>query len=95
MGFMGGMATLSGPIIGALIIIPAQQYFALEYGQNGYYLILYGVLFLAVILLLPEGIVPTISKRWKSWQATRFGEAVPLAGPPPVAESKSVTVERG
>jgi branched-chain amino acid transport system permease protein len=68
-GFMGGLATLWGPIIGALILIPAQQYLVLYSGASDYYLILYGVLFLAVILLLPEGIVPTLSKRWQAWRA--------------------------
>jgi branched-chain amino acid transport system permease protein len=71
MGFMGGLGTLAGPILGAFIIEPAQQYFALEYGASGWYLVLYGVLFLLVILLLPEGILPTIRKRWVAFSATR------------------------
>jgi branched-chain amino acid transport system permease protein len=71
MAFLGGLGTLSGPILGALILEPAQQYLALQYGENGWYLILYGLLFLLVILFLPEGIVPTLSKRWASWKASR------------------------
>ncbi|HWE62744.1 MAG TPA: branched-chain amino acid ABC transporter permease [Chloroflexota bacterium] len=71
MGFMGGLGTLAGPVLGALIIEPAQQYFALQYGASGWYLVLYGVLFLIVILLLPEGILPTIRRRWLSWSARR------------------------
>jgi branched-chain amino acid transport system permease protein len=71
MAFLGGLGTLSGPIIGALILEPAQQYLALQYGENGWYLILYGLLFLLVILFLPEGIVPTLSKRWAGWKASR------------------------
>src|SRR5947209_229548 len=39
MGFLGGLGTLSGPILGALILEPAQQYFTLQYGQSGYYLV--------------------------------------------------------
>jgi branched-chain amino acid transport system permease protein len=69
MAFMGGLGTLAGPVLGALIIEPAQQYFALEYGTSGWYLVLYGVLFLVVILLLPEGILPTVRKRWLAWNA--------------------------
>jgi branched-chain amino acid transport system permease protein len=64
MAFMGGLGTLAGPVLGALIIEPAQQYFALEYGASGWYLVLYGALFLIVILLLPEGILPTIRRHW-------------------------------
>jgi branched-chain amino acid transport system permease protein len=67
MCFMGGLGTLSGPIIGALILEPTQQYFTLLYGENGWYLVIYGALFLVIILLLPRGIVPTISE----WSAKR------------------------
>lgn len=71
MTFLGGLGTLSGPILGALILEPAQQYFTMQFSKNGYYLIAYGALFLAIILLLPEGIVPTLSKYWRKWKATR------------------------
>ncbi|HLI06894.1 MAG TPA: branched-chain amino acid ABC transporter permease [Ktedonobacteraceae bacterium] len=71
MSFMGGIGTLSGPIIGALILEPTQQYFTLAYGENGWYLVVYGAMFLVIILLLPRGIVPTISERWARWQASR------------------------
>ncbi len=71
MAYLGGMGTLVGPIVGALILEPAQQYFTLQYGQNGYYLIVYGALFLAIMLLLPRGIVPTLSDRWYTYQSNR------------------------
>jgi branched-chain amino acid transport system permease protein len=71
MGFLGGMGTLAGPIVGALILEPAQQYFTLYYGASGYYLIIYGTMFLVIILLLPEGIVPTLRKWWSFWLARR------------------------
>jgi branched-chain amino acid transport system permease protein len=71
MAFLGGLGTLAGPILGALILEPAQQYFTLQYGQSGYYLIIYGSLFLAIILLLPRGIIPTLQERWAKYQATR------------------------
>ncbi len=70
MTFLGGLGTLSGPIVGALIVEPAQQYFTMQFSKNGYYLIVYGALFLAIILLLPEGIVPTLSKYWRKWRVT-------------------------
>lgn len=64
MAFLGGLGTLSGPILGALILESTQQYFVLQFGASGYYLIIYGVLFLVIILLLPQGIIPTLSKKW-------------------------------
>ena len=71
MGFLGGMGTISGPILGALILEPAQQYFTLQFSQNGIYLLIYGALFLVVILLLPRGIIPTLSERWNKYQLVR------------------------
>lgn len=65
MSFLGGLGTLAGPVLGAFILEPAQQYFTIQFSQNGYYLIVYGALFLAIILLLPEGILPTLSRLWR------------------------------
>ena len=76
MTFMGGVGTLSGPILGALILVPAQQYFASDSSLSGWYLILYGALFLIVIFLLPEGIIPTGRKRLTQW-ITRRGKTTP------------------
>lgn len=61
MAFMGGLGTLVGPVLGAVLLIPANQYITLNLSNagTGTYLIMYGVVFLAVILLLPQGIVPT------------------------------------
>ncbi len=73
MTFLGGIGTLSGPILGALILEPTQQYFTLQFSNNGYYLVIYGLLFLVIILLLPEGIVPTLSRYWMQMRAR--GEA--------------------
>ncbi|MBA2286186.1 MAG: hypothetical protein H0W02_11930 [Ktedonobacteraceae bacterium] len=55
--------------MGALILEPTQQYFLLQYGENGYYLIVYGTLFLVIILLLPQGIVPSISRLWIKYRS--------------------------
>jgi branched-chain amino acid transport system permease protein len=71
MAFLGGLGTISGPILGALLLEPTQQYFTLQFSQNGYYLIIYGALFLVTILLLPRGVIPTLSERWARFQATR------------------------
>jgi branched-chain amino acid transport system permease protein len=73
MGFLGGMGTLSGPILGALILEPTQRYFTMQFSSNGYYLIIYGALFLAIILLLPEGIVPTLQKYWTRLRSRQNG----------------------
>lgn len=71
MAFLGGLGTISGPILGALLLEPTQQYFIVQYGVLGYYLVIYGALFLVVILLLPRGVIPTLRERWARYQATR------------------------
>ena len=72
MAFFGGVGTLAGPIVGALILEPLQQYLALQpYAAGGLYLVFYGALFLIVILLLPQGIVPTLRVWWAAWLASR------------------------
>jgi branched-chain amino acid transport system permease protein len=71
MAFLGGIGTLAGPILGALILVPTQQYFTIQFSENGYYLVIYGILFLAIVLLLPEGIIPTLRKLWLKWTASR------------------------
>lgn len=55
MAFLGGIGTLTGPLLGALVLEVLQQYLTQSVSGTGTYLIAYGVLFLAVILLLPRG----------------------------------------
>jgi branched-chain amino acid transport system permease protein len=89
MAYLGGVGTLAGPIVGALILETAQQYFGL-YAPTGLYQIFLGALFLGVMLLLPQGIVPSLGRLWKAWRV-RSG-----AGGSPVApERQPVVVEKG
>jgi branched-chain amino acid transport system permease protein len=71
MTFLGGLGTIAGPILGALLLEPTQQYFTLQFGQGGYYLVIYGALFLVVILLLPQGVIPTLRIYWNKYQVSR------------------------
>lgn len=75
MAFLGGIGTLSGPILGALILEPTQQYFTLQFSSTGYNLVIYGVLFVVIILLLPEGIVPTLQRYWTRLRSRRTEKA--------------------
>ncbi len=61
MVFLGGKGTLWGPALGALIVVPAQQYFAYELGASKLYLIAYAGLFLVIMLFLPQGIIPSLT----------------------------------
>lgn len=59
MVFLGGAGTVSGPILGALLVEPAQQYFTFGFASGGLFFVVYGVLFLVVILFLRRGLIPT------------------------------------
>lgn len=78
MVFLGGMGTLSGPVLGALILEPAQLWLAYNYGSSRLYLVLYAAVFLVVILLLPRGIVPSATAAMTAWRTrTRASTASP------------------
>jgi branched-chain amino acid transport system permease protein len=78
MAFLGGLGTITGPIIGALIIEPGQLYLTIRY-TNGYLSeILLGAVFLLIVLFVPRGIVPTAGE-WIKRLRTRGRPAVPPA----------------
>jgi branched-chain amino acid transport system permease protein len=81
MGFLGGIGTLTGPLLGALVLESIQQYLTQQFSGTGTYLIAYGILFLAVILLLPRGVIPTITQLIKDRRGRRA--AGPAAPPEP------------
>jgi branched-chain amino acid transport system permease protein len=83
MAFLGGIGTLLGPLLGALLLEALQQYFTQSFSGTGTYLIAYGILFLAVILLLPRGVVPTITQRIEGRRA-REGDQSEAATEPAV-----------
>jgi len=66
MAFAGGLGTILGPSLGALIISAAQQYFLITFGGANVFLIVYGALFIVILRLLPGGVVPAISDKWRS-----------------------------
>jgi branched-chain amino acid transport system permease protein len=76
MVFLGGLGTLSGPVLGALILEPAQLSLAYNFGASRLYLVLYAAVFLLVILLLPRGIVPSVTDLLVRWRS-RTGPTAP------------------
>jgi branched-chain amino acid transport system permease protein len=66
MAFLGGFGTVSGPVLGALIVEPVQQWLTLEFTSSASLsLIVEGGLFLLVILVMPRGIIPSAAERLK------------------------------
>ncbi len=79
MVFLGGLGTLWGPVLGAVILEPAQLWLAYNFGASLLYLVFYAAVFLLVILLLPRGIVPSVGDLVKRITARR------AVGPPDTA----------
>jgi branched-chain amino acid transport system permease protein len=59
---IGGMGTLIGPIIGSFILVILSDIFALTLGEA--HLIIFGILFILVVLYFPYGIVGSFYRIW-------------------------------
>ncbi len=83
MAFLGGLGTITGPLLGAAVLESLQQYLTQTFSSSATYLIAYGVLFLAVILVLPRGVIPGIAELLERRRARS------ASGPDPAAERES------
>lgn len=76
MVYIGGQGTILGPIIGAVFFVALKQFLVLNVGE--YHLIIFGALFILVVLFLPGGIVSLWGKlqkalsRWMKPNTYRF-----------------------
>jgi len=62
MAYIGGTGTIIGPIIGSVFFVGLKQLLVLNVGE--YHLIIFGVLFILIVLFLPGGLV----EAWKKIQ---------------------------
>jgi len=60
MAYIGGTNTIIGPIIGAVFFVGLKQ--LLVWNVGGYHLIIFGILFILIVLFLPGGIVEVWQK---------------------------------
>jgi len=72
MAFLGGLGTIAGPVLGAVLLEPLQQYLTLQLSVGYLYLIVYGAMFLIVIMFLPRGVIPTAAERLALLRARRL-----------------------
>ena len=61
MALLGGVRHLFGPLVGALIVGCALEYFKAEYGSTQLHLVATGLLLGAVVMFMPDGIIPAVS----------------------------------
>ena len=65
MTFLGGRGTLWGPVLGAFVLVPAQQWALTDFGASRLYLVAYAAIFMAIILVLPRGIIPSLTTAYE------------------------------
>jgi branched-chain amino acid transport system permease protein len=63
---VGGLGTASGPVFGALIIIPLSELLrgALSQSTSGLHLVIYGTIVIIIVLYFPSGISGAITRVW-------------------------------
>jgi branched-chain amino acid transport system permease protein len=86
MAFIGGFGTLWGPILGALALEPVQQVMTLRLSNSYASELIWGTLFLLVIMFLSRGVLPVAGEKitaWRARRARRPAEDGPAAGPAP------------
>ncbi len=77
MTLVGGIGTIAGPLLGGVVLESVQQYLNLYLSNADIYLIVYGVVFLAVMFWMPRGVVPTVGDALRRRRGA--GEAAPVA----------------
>jgi branched-chain amino acid transport system permease protein len=73
--FIGGVGTVHGPVLGALFYVLVKEYLAVRWVD--FHLLIFGLLFIAIVLLLPGGIVEAAAR------LRRLRRPVASAGPLP------------
>jgi branched-chain amino acid transport system permease protein len=58
MALLGGTRSLFGPLLGAVVVGTALEFFLLNYGETQFHLVATGLLLGAVVMFLPEGVIP-------------------------------------
>jgi branched-chain amino acid transport system permease protein len=70
MALFGGVRHLFGPLVGALVIAPAGEYFLTNHGETQLHVVLSGALLAVVVLFMPDGVIPAVRSLLR-----RFGPA--------------------
>ena len=65
---IGGLGSLSGPVVGAFLVTPLAEILRSALGSNmmaGASEVIYGIIFLLVMIFVPRGVAPTIRRAWE------------------------------
>jgi branched-chain amino acid transport system permease protein len=69
MTFIGGVGTLHGPVLGAVVYVTLKEYLAVRWVD--FHLIIFGLLFIAIVLMLPGGLVQAVERRGQVSQSNK------------------------
>ncbi len=61
MSLLGGIRSLFGPLLGAVIVGYALEFFKAQYGDTQFHLVALGLLLALVVLFMPDGIIPAVT----------------------------------
>ncbi len=62
MSLLGGIRSLLGPFLGAVIVGYAVEFFKNQYGDTQFHLVAMGLLLGIVVLFMPDGIIPAVTQ---------------------------------
>ncbi len=88
---IGGLGTVTGPLLGTLLVVPVAEVARgwLGAAANGLHGLVYGLVLMAVVLTMPRGIVGTLAARFRGRPGRLAATLAPLqpapacARPPP------------
>lgn len=63
MSIIGGKGTVAGPVIGAILLIVANEFFVTKLGSSELNIVATGLLMILVLLFFPAGVVGTLKER--------------------------------
>ena len=68
-GIIGGIGTVFGPVLGAILMTPLGEYLRTYLGSvhQGFNFFIYGLILIGVVMVLPGGIFPALVPYLKSW----------------------------
>ncbi|WP_305784331.1 branched-chain amino acid ABC transporter permease [Symbioplanes lichenis] len=70
MALLGGVRSLYGPLVGALVVGTALEYFKGSFGNTPLHLVATGVLLAVVVLVMPDGVLPALAAGWSRLRRT-------------------------
>jgi branched-chain amino acid transport system permease protein len=63
MAIIGGKGTVTGPIVGTILIVAFNEYMVYEFGASAINILGTGVVMLVTLMFFPHGIVGTLAKK--------------------------------